>query len=133
MSLESWKAEYHVDLPKRATVLEMLLAAEWKYVGGRAANLKRHGLVPSHGTVREKVVKGIPGYHFGFHCALCDHYSPHCERCPLYQSRQEDCDAPDAKSPWGAWELDADPEPMLALIWAAIRTERKRLARRAAK
>jgi len=126
MSLESWKQEFYPvearDVLKASAIEHSL--QKWK--GLRPENLQKHNL-SAFAMMDHQFVSGAS-------CALCTHYLepahqdiPRCTECPLYKLRGGypcDVETPsEILSPYSAWTDDSDPEPMIALLEQAAKSE----------
>jgi hypothetical protein len=134
MSLETWKAEFYPvpaeQCPKEQAVEHSLR----KWIGARPANLYRHGLfkVPLTSYIRNGATnESLP---FGLiQCALCCEYywrQPPCCGCPLVAVLSRPC-CGDATSPYRAFIMRDDPEPMIAALEAALRLEQEKAKQKA--
>lgn len=126
MSLESWKDEFYKVDASEVPAEDALEHSFLKWEGLRQHNLEAHGLHTVGGCLVDSDGE------FGFvvddtTCALCAIHLKGCVKtcveCPLFAVREETCDRRagyEMLSPYGAFTRSGDPEPMLALILAAI-------------
>ncbi len=126
-NLTTWKAEFY---PVAADVAMSEMAAVEhairKWTGLREENLRAHNVSTNRPYLRNFRQIGSPDVGdkpltiaAGI-CALCLQYSCNgtLEVCPLEHCRDAMCDirgADENDSPFEAWQLHADPEPML--LW----------------
>lgn len=123
MSLQSWKEEFYPvdasDCPKEDAIEHSLL----KWVGLRRENRGRHdvGLDGFNGVIEQSLKSGDRLGIDSVSCALCVvHLDRSCGDCPLFLVRGQQCDhrtqdeeASGLSSPWTAWAVGRDPEPMI--------------------
>ena len=136
MSLKTWKQEFYPKPASRVAKKNAIKASLLKWQGLRPENLVKHDMVVSHGFVHETEDDEKEFWIGGEDCPLCVHYnvpeecrSPErCGDCPLViaetamSPRGEPCDywTADRTPPYGRWSKHKDPEPMIALLEAAL-------------
>ena len=136
MSLKTWKQEFYPKPASRVAKKNAIKASLLKWAGLRPENLAKHDMVVSHGFVHETEDDEKEFWIGGEDCPLCVHYnvpeecrSPErCGDCPLViaetamSPRGEPCDywTADRTPPYGRWSKHKDPEPMIALLEAAL-------------
>lgn len=135
MSVASWKKQYYpVNCGEMKTEREALTHSLRKWKGLRAAPMKKHGLVkaPYSPILTDKQLNQFRAD--GDTCALCDLYinaiHETCEDCPLSRQRHGfSCDEKlfsERYSPYTSFRDYDDPEPMITLLKAAIKTHLKK-------
>lgn len=127
MSLSAWIKKYYsvkADSPDLATDKQRLQHSLRKWIGLRRGILKRHRLTVVSATVHDS--KGNTFVISSGTCALCEEHLSNtgCGKCPLVKVRGHDCGSGD-RSPYSVFYSKSDPEPMIALIKAAMEKEKK--------
>ena len=139
MSFMTWLEEYYPVAAANVNVEDALAHSRRKWPGLRSENLTRHGVyVDKHGVVMAHGQGHMLGIDSST-CALCVHHLREqdykkewrCKSCPLYTVRGMPCDRPrmdmmSPPSPWHIWVELRDPEPMIALLDAAIASQENR-------
>lgn len=112
MSLETWKAEcYPVEAKDCPKGKHLCLAHSLrKWIGLKPDALKKHGVFVNDRSNLECEASIFPID--ASTCALCKQYDPSdCYQCPLDSCVES----------FGAWDLNHDPEPMIAQIEEAMK------------
>lgn len=128
MSLKTWKEEFYpVDARSPEAQADPVAHSLRKWEGLRPEAMAKHG-------VRRCLTHSITDDNYfpmpvdAVSCALCQRGNPSrnkkppckCDTCPLALSRGGTaCDKArdnETLSPWESWELDANPEPMIAAL-----------------
>lgn len=132
MSLDTWKAAFYREDAWAAASDDVtaLLHSLRKWVGLRIEHLVPHHVFSCTGDVLSNHVNGRFCIDSST-CALCArHFRPArargCSSCPLKKHRGVRCDAKEpgaTRSPFSEWSIDHNPEPMIALIEAALRNQ----------
>lgn len=127
MSKQSWLDECYPIQASQVPVEDALQHAHRKWLGARPEVLTKHGLDEPPISFNTET------------CALCfywRHYDEpwdgvRCIECPLYKTRGAPCDRnnpgldPQPSTPYSEYSKWRNPEPMIALIEAAIATTTK--------
>jgi hypothetical protein len=142
MSMKSWKKEFYPIEAKDCPEKDALQHSLQKWKGLRKENLDKHGVNLDFYAVFVKGKKGSVTIDSDS-CALCVHHRKlssigliDCSKCPLFLERKLRCDQIEIgknNSPYSALggdfvEIDGEyvemsnPEPMIELIEAAIKT-----------
>ena len=112
MSRRSWLLEFYPVPASKVPKDQAIAHSLKKWLGLLPRNLKRYGLKTAPLRIDSST------------CALCHHYifTVGCRNCPLTLVRGAPCDVPlnwEHQSPYQAWRLKQDPDPMIALLKAA--------------
>lgn len=122
MSIETWMAEFYPVPADQVPREEAIAASLGKWKGYRKEARDEHG------------TDGLPPCSDS--CPLCAHYlveGGKCGDCPLFKLRGMSCDRPlfhaeiGLRSPYAAYIVARDPEPMIALLEAALAAVQKQV------
>lgn len=131
MSIESWKAE--AGLPFSGGFVPAPTNAEWRKITLHSLNkwkALRPGVLARHGLRKQGsklLTEGAEEIRIGnSNCALCVICKPvaypECWRCPLHKALGRACDKAGAVgSPWYAWVVHNDPEPMITALTKTLK------------
>jgi hypothetical protein len=108
--LKDWIEEFYPVPAHEVLEKDSLDHSLQKWIGLRAANLAKHGLVVTFDEIRDTNNDSLAI--IAEACALC-HVHKDCKTCPIYFQSGNDCSSGSA---YNDWIYHSDPEPMIALL-----------------